>query len=97
MTKMMLVLAMVGMALTLTLVGCKGEAKTQEQLDKEAQSIIKDVEKCISDKGFDDAEKHLKKLEANKGKYSDALQKQIDGLRTTLDAAKKTKLPKLPI
>lgn len=99
MTKTMLVLTLFGMALALPMVGCKGEQKSQEQLDQDAQSAIKEINKCISGQDLDQADKHLKALEADKGKYSDALQKQIDAARASLDMAKKAvegvKIPKL--
>ena len=99
MTKTMLILALFGMALALPMVGCKGEQKSQEQLDKDAASAIAEVNKCISGQDLDQADKHLKALEADKAKYSEALQKQIETARAGLDTAKKAakglKIPKI--
>lgn len=99
MTKTISILTILGLALVLPLVGCQGE-KSQEDLDKEAKSTIEKIEKCVSDKDFDKAEAHLKTLESTKDKCSEAVQKQIETARTTLDAAKKAagglKMPELP-
>jgi hypothetical protein len=76
--------------------GCgKDEASPEE-----AETSLKKVQEYITAQKFDEAEDLLKKLEANKDKYSESVQSQVEAARKSLDAAKAggegIELPKLP-
>ena len=75
--------------------GCGKDETSPEQVE----ASLKKVQDHIKEQKFDEAEDLLKKLEANKDKYSEAIQSQIKTVRKSLEAAqaaKKVKLPDLP-
>ena len=75
--------------------GCGKDEASPEQVE----ASLKKVQDHIKDQKFDAAEDLLKKLEANKDKYSEVIQKQVETVRKSLDAARaaqKVDVPKLP-
>src|SRR5690349_16799260 len=66
---------------------------TANAADAQAQTLIQQVTDYIKNNKLDSADQALKQLEAMKSKLSPDMQKQVDNLRTMLDAAKAKAIP----
>lgn len=62
-----------------------------ETSPEEAEASLKKVQEHIKEQKFDEAEDLLKRLEANKDKYSKAIQSDLETVRKSLKAAQVTK------
>jgi hypothetical protein len=85
------VLFAVGLAM---FAGCGKDEASPEK----AEETLTKIAEHVAAQDFDKAEELLKKLEANKDEYAEALQKKIAEARKNLDKAKKMKIevPELP-
>jgi hypothetical protein len=72
--------------------GCGKDETSPEQ----AEASLKKVQDHIEEQKFDEAEDLLKRLEANKDKYSEAIQGQIETVRKSLEAGRAAKNVELP-
>ena len=88
-------IALLSVLLVLSVIVVPGCGKKQMTED-EAKTSLQKVQQYIAERNFDEAEKLLKDVEAQKDTLSKTLQDQITVARKSLDAAKKIKLPKLP-
>lgn len=61
--------------------------------DTQAQATVDQVKANIKDKKWDEADAALTKLEGMKDKLSPDMQKQVENLKTAVDAGKNLKLP----
>lgn len=72
--------------------GCGKKKMTEDQ----AKTSLQEVQQYMAAQDFDEAEKVLKDLEAQKDSLSKNMQDQITAVRMSLEAARKAQLPKLP-